>query len=72
MSRTNKPRRMRWHGRGGHRYVSKHFTELKRIGNKWMRQDVRRKMKDTLFGDSFDEKRLPSKKEDLFNRWWYD
>lgn len=70
MSRTNKPRRGYYPRHGGsHHYCSKHLTESKRIGHKWMRQDVKQRMKDVPFTDDFDEKRLPSKKTDLFDRW---
>lgn len=73
MSRTNKPRRRYFPKHGGsHHYRSEHLHEPKRMGNRWMRQKVRQRMKDVSFTDDFDEKRLPAKKADLFDRWMYD
>lgn len=72
MSRTNKPRGWKKRSGGGHHYRSSYFNWLKRVGNKWMRQAVRQQMKDISFKDDFDEKRLPDRKEDLFDRWRYD
>ncbi len=67
MSRTEKPRLY-----GGHTYHSNRPAWYKRNGNKWMRQDVRRRLKDILFGDAFDEKELPWRKVQLFDKWYSD
>ena len=72
MSRTNKSRGFKSRHGGGHHYRNKHLTEVRQIGNRWMRQKVRQRMKDVLFTDAFDEKRLPNRKADLFNRDMYD
>lgn len=70
MSRTNKSRRYRYRGQGGHSYRKGHHGWYKKIGNQTVRQEVKRTLKDTLFGDAYDEKRLPgNKKADFFDRW---
>jgi hypothetical protein len=73
MSRTNKPRR-RYHPRrgGSHHYSSLYLHEPKQTGNRWMRQNVKQRMKDVPFTDDFDERRLPARRADLFERWQYD
>lgn len=73
MSRSNKPRCYRYRGRGGHSYVSKHFTWPKRNGNRRMRQEVNQQLKDLLFTDAFDEKEIRGRKRtQIFDRWSYD
>lgn len=66
MSRTNKPR-----GYGRHTYAKGHHGYYKKEGNQRVRQEVRRELKDVLFSDAYDEKRLlGNKKSDFFDRMW--
>lgn len=64
MSRSNKSRGRRRHG--------SHLQYPKMQGNKRVRHIVTERLKDVLFTDAFDEKGFPEKKQELFNRWWYD
>jgi hypothetical protein len=66
MSRTNKPRDY-----NSHSYQKGHHGWYKKEGNQRVRQEVKRQLKDVLFSDAYDEKRLPGgKKDDFFDRWW--
>lgn len=75
MSRTNKPRKRRFHGHGGHGYLTSHekWKKIaKQIGNRRIRSEVRRRMKDVLFTDAFDEKEFEgAKRGQIFDRWLY-
>jgi hypothetical protein len=66
MSRTNKPRYYR-----RHQYRKSYTTDAKRIGNKRARQHVRNRLKIDQVDDDF-EGYYPSRRRDIFDRWWYD
>jgi hypothetical protein len=64
MSRTNKTR---GYGRKG-----KHLQWAKQEGNQRVRHQVHERLKDIPFTDAFDEKALPEKNIEIFDRWYYD
>jgi len=71
MSRTIAPRRL-----GGHAYRNSHERwrrYAKTNGNRRVRSEVARRLKDVLFTDAFDEKEFEgSKRGHIFDRYWYD
>ena len=71
MSRTNKARRYGRHGYRGSHEVWKKYA--KQSGNRRVRSEVVRQLKDVLFTDAFDEKEFEGRKRgQIWDRWWYD
>jgi hypothetical protein len=56
----------------GYRRQGNHLQWAKKEGNQRVRQQVHQRLKDILFTDAFDEKALPEKNIEIFDRWYYD